>query len=499
MLSQITYGLKTIHDANFIHRDFHSGNILLIDLECQIGDLGLSQPATNTISNDEIYGVIPYIAPEVFNGAPFSKASDIYSLGMIMWEFTTGCKPFANVDHNVHLIIDIINGKRPKITSDTPECFANLMIRCWDSDPLKRPSITEIHEIFSYWVYKNKDTEQYIKAEQKRSDSMSSGSLGPELDEIPLISSFSSINSFKSLDINNSIGKRPEITSDTPECFVNLMKRCWNSITEIHKTLRLLGPEFDEIPLISSFSSINSFKSLDNNNRVGALSSLIPDFHQYLQKHFKVIKWDRKLEMLCQIVYGLKAIHNANFIHRDFHSGNIILSDQKCHIGDLGLSQSANNTPLKHNEIYGVVPYIAPEVFNGAPFSKASDIYSLGMIMWEFTTGCKPFANVDHNVHLIIDIINGKRPKITSDTPECFIDLLKRCWDSDPLKRPSITEIHETLGNWVCKSVNTEQYTQAEQKRLDSINSGSLGPEFIESFYTSRVLSSFISRFSSNG
>ncbi|CAI2180802.1 4604_t:CDS:2, partial [Funneliformis geosporum] len=79
--------------------------------------------------------------------------------------------------------------------------------------------------------------------------------------------------------------------------------------------------------------------------------------------------------MLCQIVYGLKAIHNANFIHRDFHSGNIILSDQKCHIGDLGLSQSANNTPLKHNEIYGVVPYIAPEVFNGAPFSKASDIY----------------------------------------------------------------------------------------------------------------------------
>ncbi len=50
------------------------------------------------------------------------------------------------------------------------------------------------------------------------------------------------------------------------------------------------------------------------------------------------------------------------------------------YIGDLGLSQSANVTSL-NNEIYGVIPYIAPEIFNGDKFSKESDIYSLGMIM----------------------------------------------------------------------------------------------------------------------
>uniref|UniRef100_U9UQ98 Serine-threonine/tyrosine-protein kinase catalytic domain-containing protein n=1 Tax=Rhizophagus irregularis (strain DAOM 181602 / DAOM 197198 / MUCL 43194) TaxID=747089 RepID=U9UQ98_RHIID len=46
---------------------------------------------------------------------------------MIMWELTTGSKSYANIEHNVELIYEIIDGKRPEITNDTPECFANLM------------------------------------------------------------------------------------------------------------------------------------------------------------------------------------------------------------------------------------------------------------------------------------------------------------------------------------------------------------------------------------
>ncbi len=61
----------------------------------------------------------------------------------------------------------------------------------------------------------------------------------------------------------------------------------------------------------------------------------------------------------------------------------------------------------------------------------------MGMIMQEFTTGYKPFANVEHDHKLIYEIIDGKRPEITNDTPECFADLMKRCWDSDPKKKNS--------------------------------------------------------------
>ncbi|PKY32035.1 kinase-like protein [Rhizophagus irregularis] len=148
------------------------------------------------------------------------------------------------------------------------------------------------------------------------------------------------------------------------------------------------------------------------------------NLHDYLQKNFINLRWNDKLYILQGISFGLQAIHRNNFIHRDIHSGNMLLSQYNWKVGDLGLSQPANNT-LLNNEIYGVIPYIAPEIFKGAAFSKESDVYSFGMIMWELTTGCKPFANIKHNVELIYKIIDGKRPEITNDTPECFANLMK--------------------------------------------------------------------------
>ena len=183
------------------------------------------------------------------------------------------------------------------------------------------------------------------------------------------------------------------------------------------------------------------------------------------------------------------------------HSGNILsLFEKLWKIGDLGLSQPINKTS-QNNEIYGVIPYIAPEIFNGAAFSKESDIYSMGMVMWELTTGCKPFADVEHGINLIYKIIDGERPEITGDTPECYASLMKECWDADPLKRPSIEKICETMPYW---KINYDiiGFRQAEKARKELIQSKKLGPEFSEkphlkAIFTSRMLNPFISKSSS--
>ncbi|GES73175.1 kinase-like domain-containing protein [Rhizophagus clarus] len=234
------------------------------------------------------------------------------------------------------------------------------------------------------------------------------------------------------------------------------------------------------------------------------------NLRDYLQKNFALITWKKKLHILWRISDGLQTIHEKDFIHRDFHSGNILVEiiesgsyskvDQYL-IGDLGLSQPANNT-LSNNEIYGVIPYIAPEIFKGAKFSKASDIYSMGMIMWELTTGCKPFANIEHDTDFIYEIIDGKRPEITDDTPEDFANLMKKCWNSDPEKRPLAKKICETINHWLTTNDDDIIFNQAEEIRLELIKSRILGPEFSEpchsqAIYTSRPLNSLISKPSS--
>ena len=127
------------------------------------------------------------------------------------------------------------------------------------------------------------------------------------------------------------------------------------------------------------------------------------------------------------------------------------------------------------------------------------------MIMWELTTGCKPFANVEHDHILIYQIIDGKRPEITVDTPECFAILMKKCWDSDPKKRPPIETIYKTLRTWIYRRKDNQfkkQFGQAEIKREELMNLKKLGPEFtekphLEAIYTSRPLRSLISKSSS--
>jgi hypothetical protein len=78
---------------------------------------------------------------------------------------------------------------------------------------------------------------------------------------------------------------------------------------------------------------------------------------------------------------------------------------------------------------------------------------------------------------------------------------MKSCWDPDPKKRPSAKNIRNTLGSWYFKNKNIELFNKAELKRIELIRSEKLGPEFTKKhpkvIYTSRLLSSFISKCSS--
>src|SRR6266542_3423601 len=134
-------------------------------------------------------------------------------------------------------------------------------------------------------------------------------------------------------------------------------------------------------------------------------------------------KWMVKLLRLYQIISGINTIHQKNLVHCDLHHGNILNQQKYCFISDLGLCKPVEYFQLhsKKKGIYGVLPFVAPEVLRGKPYTLASDIYSFSMIMWEFISGISPFDGRTHDFQLALNICKGERPKIIENIPQCYI------------------------------------------------------------------------------
>ena len=101
-----------------------------------------------------------------------------------------------------------------------------------------------------------------------------------------------------------------------------------------------------------------------------------------------------------------------------------------------------------------MAPYVAPELFNSQPppFSKKTDIYSLGVLLWVLSSGYQPFKEYEANTLYMYDIINyEKREKIIPDTPSDYSDLYTACWNGNPKERPIIEDVYDKLKNMLPK------------------------------------------------
>jgi serine/threonine protein kinase len=175
------------------------------------------------------------------------------------------------------------------------------------------------------------------------------------------------------------------------------------------------------------------------------------DLRAYVSKNHDTISWKERRNILHEISIAISVAHSNNLVHCDLHSGNILRASPgsmaSVKVSDFGLSRFLNQKSTIKG-VHGILAYMAPELVRNKHYSRDSDIYALGMIMWELSHGRPPFSECNDNAYLAMRIINGHRPEIVEGTPRCWVQLMQRCWSADPNQRPSADDICDEVQTW---------------------------------------------------
>ncbi|XP_053358282.1 mitogen-activated protein kinase kinase kinase 21 isoform X2 [Clarias gariepinus] len=154
---QIAKGMQYLHEdaaVPIIHRDLKSSNILILERienndigrkTLKITDFGLAREWHKTTKMSAA-GTYSWMAPEVIKSSLFSKGSDVWSYGVLLWELLTGEVPYRGIDGLAVAYGVAVNKLTLPIPSTCPEPFAKLMEDCWEQDPHIRPMFATILE-----------------------------------------------------------------------------------------------------------------------------------------------------------------------------------------------------------------------------------------------------------------------------------------------------------------------------------------------------------------
>ncbi|XP_034139117.1 uncharacterized protein LOC117590516 isoform X6 [Drosophila guanche] len=170
-----------------------------------------------------------------------------------------------------------------------------------------------------------------------------------------------------------------------------------------------------------------------------------------------------------QIARGMNYLHNEapmSIIHRDLKSSNVLiyeaiednhLQQKTLKITDFGLAREMYNT--QRMSAAGTYAWMPPEVISVSTYSKSSDVWSYGVLLWELITGETPYKGFDPLSVAYGVAVNTLTLPIPKTCPETWGSLMKSCWQTDPHKRPGFKEILKQL-----ESIARSKFTLTPQE-----------------------------------
>jgi serine/threonine protein kinase len=156
---------------------------------------------------------------------------------------------------------------------------------------------------------------------------------------------------------------------------------------------------------------------------------------------------ERAIDIIEQAAAGLAAAHREDVVHRDVKPGNLLLAaDGTVKVADFGIAHlpgEGTTTLTATGQLIGSTHYIAPERARGAQAGKASDVYSLGCVLYQLVTGEPPFK-AEHPAAILYQHVDTAPKSPSLVRPElggAFENVLLRMLAKDAADRPSAAEI----------------------------------------------------------
>ncbi|CAA6665498.1 unnamed protein product [Spirodela intermedia] len=152
---------------------------------------------------------------------------------------------------------------------------------------------------------------------------------------------------------------------------------------------------------------------------------------------FKVV-----VQMALDLARGLSYLHSKKVVHRDVKTENMLMDKARTvKIADFGVARLEAQNPNDMTGETGTLGYMAPEVLNGHPYNRKCDVYSFGICLWEIYCCDMPYPDLTFAEVSSAVVRQNLRPEIPRCCPSSLGNVMKRCWDANPDRRPEMDEV----------------------------------------------------------
>lgn len=168
----------------------------------------------------------------------------------------------------------------------------------------------------------------------------------------------------------------------------------------------------------------------------------------------------QSVSIMLQLCDALSTAHNKGIYHRDLKPANVIVNDaMQVKLVDFGIAKIAGNDISQTGQIIGTFAYMSPEQFSGSMIDQRSDIWSLGILLFELLAGHRPFPG-DNAAEIMYQIFNGSASQFdNNEVPLCdrFKQIVSRCLQLDKQRRFHSCELLMTEFKSILRGIKDAQ------------------------------------------